>query len=337
MCHRSSFFPWGSLADTELDHQIYAWQQMGVEIHICHTQPLDANCFKMKLQERGCVLHEPMEWESVEGMHVISYCNSDFLKNVHEIHKYARSTSFVNCMTWNFPKEIAAHREGLIDFHLYQTNHGLDMVSRKLKEYSVPYRPLMVRPYFHSDYFQFHMNRDNSEFRFGRISRGDADKFNKYQLMIYESMVSPIPKHGMILGWDLRAQKKLNRVPTKFIRVYPESQISQQDFYSFCDVIILTTDTFENLPRVGFEAMASGSVLLVDKRGGWKLQVENGKTGFLCTHPDEFIYKASRLAFEPQERQDMRLAAKTKLEKEWGLASSIQSWEHVFKEWQKFR
>lgn len=30
-------------ADTELDHQIYCWQAMGVDVHVCHTGPIDAN------------------------------------------------------------------------------------------------------------------------------------------------------------------------------------------------------------------------------------------------------------------------------------------------------
>jgi len=35
-------------ADTELDHQIHCWQLMGIKVHICHTDALDANCFSMK-------------------------------------------------------------------------------------------------------------------------------------------------------------------------------------------------------------------------------------------------------------------------------------------------
>ena len=99
-------------------------------------------------------------------------------------------------MTWAFPKEIQGQNEGLIDFHLYQTRHQLDNVSKKLKDSPKPYRPLMVRPYFHKEDFPFNESRTDHEFRFGRISRGDADKYNKHQLMIYESFVSPVEKHG---------------------------------------------------------------------------------------------------------------------------------------------
>jgi glycosyltransferase involved in cell wall biosynthesis len=97
----------------------------------------------------------------------------------------------------------------------------------------------------------------------------------------------------------------------------------------------MTTDTFENLPRVGFEAMSSGSVLVVDNKGGWKVLVEDGKTGWLCNDQREFVYKASRSAFEYEETQKLRMNAKDKLIKEWGKENSSKCWENIFNEWSK--
>ena len=82
--------------------------------------------------------------------------------------------------------------------------------------------------------------------------------------------------------------------------------MTQQEFYRTCEAIIMTTDTTENLPRVGLEAMASGSILVVDNRGGWQQLVEDGVTGWLCRDDREFVYKASRCAFESEERSQMR-------------------------------
>jgi glycosyltransferase involved in cell wall biosynthesis len=96
----------------------------------------------------------------------------------------------------------------------------------------------------------------------------------------------------------------------------------------------MTTDTFENLPRVGFEAMASGSILVVDNRGGWRLEVEDGVTGWLCNDDREFVYKASRCAFEHEERDRMRVAAREKLESTWGLQAAMDSWATVFEAWE---
>ena len=184
-------------ADTELDHQIRCWQFMGIKVHICPTGPLDQNLITMKLEDRGCVYHNPLDWPSLEGLHCISFCNGDFLKHLPAIRQYARSASFVNCMTWNFPLEIDMQSRGLIDFHLYQTDHGLDKVSAALVDQGT-YRPLRFQPYFHSEEFPFCETRPQDKFRFGRISRGDAEKFGAPQLWIYETMTAPVLKEGCI-------------------------------------------------------------------------------------------------------------------------------------------
>ena len=319
-------------ADTELDHQIYCWQAMGLKVHICHTNPLDANARALRMEARNCIYHESGDWPSLEGMHCISFCNGAFLENLPEIRRYARTTTFVNCMTWNFEREIEMQSRGLIDFHLYQTDHALECVSDKLRGLGT-YRPLRFVPYFHADEFPFHDDRPRDRFRFGRISRGDANKFGIRQLWIYETMTAPVLKEGLIVGWDQRARQHFGRDPDSYIGTVPECGISQQDFYRFCEAIIMTTDTIENLPRVGFEAMSSGSVLVVDNRGGWQLQVEDGVTGWLCRDDREFVYKSSRCAFEMEERQEMRHTARKKLQDQWGLDAACESWERVFKQW----
>ena len=84
-----------------------------------------------------------------------------------------------------------------------------------------------------------------------------------------------------------------------------QREVSQQDFYRHSRIILQPTDTTENWPRIGLEAMASGSVLIVDNRGGWRQRVEHGKTGWLCGSERDFIYYASKMACEPNLRDDM--------------------------------
>ena len=320
-------------ADTELDHQIHCWQAMGFEVHVCHTGDLDTNLTSMNLEGRGCICHTPRDWASLEGMHCISFCNGEFLKALPEIREFARSTTFVNCMSWNFDEELRAQEQGLIDFHLYQTQHSFEKVSVRLQSLG-KYRPLFFRPYFHADEFPYIDDRPQDKFRFGRISRDDEGKYGPQQLWIYETMTAPVLKEGLILGWGANAERKFGRRPESYIQVMSPGALSQRAFYAQCEAIIMTTDTFENLPRVGFEAMASGSILIVDNRGGWKLQVEDGVTGWLCNDDREFVYKASRCAFEAQERSEMRVAARKFLEDHWGMQASMDSWAKVFEAWE---
>ncbi|HEX4132029.1 MAG TPA: hypothetical protein VHZ24_18495, partial [Pirellulales bacterium] len=53
-------------ADTELDHQIHCWQALGLQVHLIHTAPLDANLQAMRMEDRGCVIHEPRDWQAAE-------------------------------------------------------------------------------------------------------------------------------------------------------------------------------------------------------------------------------------------------------------------------------
>ena len=189
---------------------------MGVEVHICHTAPLDANALAMNMTQRGCTYHNSQDWASLDGLHCISFCNGAFLENLPEIRQYARSTTFVNCMTWNFKREIEMQDRGLIDFHLYQTKHGFERVSPALASLG-SYRPVLFVPYFFSDEFPFHDSRPTDKFRFGRISRGDADKYGARQLWIYETMTAPVLKEGLILGWDQRARDRFRQAPPPYV------------------------------------------------------------------------------------------------------------------------
>ena|GEM_PF-4342681 len=87
-------------------------------------QDFDNNLRAMRMEDRGCVVHTPCDWAACQGMHVISYCNGEFLKNLETIKRYAKTATFVNCMTWLFDDEREMHRRGLIDVFMYQTDHS---------------------------------------------------------------------------------------------------------------------------------------------------------------------------------------------------------------------
>ena len=110
---------------------------------------------------------------------------------------------------------------------------------------------------------------------------------------------------------------------------YGAGALTQAGFYAFCDALVMMTDTFENLPRVGMESMASGTVLIVDDRGGWQTLVENGVTGFLCKGLSDVVAAAERLASERGLMHEMASAALARLEQRWGFLAAAASWERV--------
>jgi glycosyltransferase involved in cell wall biosynthesis len=76
--------------------------------------------------------------------------------------------------------------------------------------------------------------------------------------------------------------------------------------------------------------MSSGSVLIVDDRGGWRDVVQHKQTGYLCKDQREFVYYASRAAFEPEERRQMASAARDWLDAHWGMERAKAEWSAFF-------
>ncbi|MGL5097101.1 MAG: glycosyltransferase, partial [Planctomycetia bacterium] len=124
-------------------------------------------------------------------------------------------------------------------------------------------------------------------------------------------------------------RSKIGQEPN-WIRAYPAGGFPVHEVYRHAHCIIQMTETYENLPRVGFEAMASGCVLIVDDRGGWRELVQHGQTGFLCKDQREFVYYSSRAAFERQERRLMAANARRWLEADWGLEQAKREWARFF-------
>jgi hypothetical protein len=321
-------------ASTELHHQIKLWLAMGVEVHIIPSQrqyqkePLYA-----ELVESGVIIHACNEWEVLTSEDVVmGFCNSEFLDHLPEIHARTRRTVFINCMTWLFDKEKERMAEGLIAMFLYQN----EQVRQKNMPILQALNPdpkiqfLTFSPYFDASAFPFIEQRAEDHFGCGRISRQDADKYAANTLHIYDYFVAPVMKRGLFLGFDSRSEAKIGRPYSWITTACDSSIISQQDFYKHCQIILQPSDTTENWPRIGFEAMASGSVLIVDDRGGWQQMVKHGETGFLCRHERDFIYYASKMAYEPDLRSEIAQNARLHGLELGGFEKAKESWEQVF-------
>ena len=318
-------------ADTELFDQLKVWLRMGLK---CRIIPTAEAKYPINFSHPNLVIDEIKRYSACSGKHVISYCNLDFLHDIEIIRKYAKTISWASCMCFNFKSEIEAHRKGLIDFFLYQTNHQLHNCGVNLMAVNSNYNVIPIVPYFDASNFPFVSSRP--EIKYGRISRAAPDKYSKDQFVIYHLARCNYTK-GIVLGWS----DELNNVycndyhyqyfkDNKLIDFYNQNEISAQEFYKQCGIVCMSTGTFENLPRVGFEAMASGSVLVVDNRGGWTCEVEDGVTGYLCDTSYDFIINLKKLINNPELRNSMAVKAREKLEAEHSYHASASRWNKFF-------
>lgn len=321
-------------ASTELHHQIILWRTMKLEVHIIpsHAHYKQEPLYRFLLQS-GVIIHTCNEWDAIMPDDVVlGFCNSEFLDHLSIIHQRSKRTVFINCMTWLFEKEKQRMTEGKIAMFLYQNEQvrQKNMPILQALNSSPEIQHLTFSPYFDASAFPFIEERADDHFGCGRISRQDADKYATNTLHIYEYFVAPVLKRGLFLGFDARSEAKIGRPFPWITTACDSSIISQQDFYKHCNIILQPSDTTENWPRVGFEAMASGSVLIVDDRGGWQQMVEHGKTGFLCKHERDFIYYASKMAYEPELRREISHNARLRGLELGGLESAKLSWQRVF-------
>ena len=321
-------------AGAELYHQVRVWETLGVALHFIPTQKnVRKAALHGEMTERGYVIHDAYDWAAIpEDAPVISFCNEDFLAALPEIRRRTRRTVFVNCMTWLFGKEKQAMSRGDIALFLYQNDQVRQQVVPRLRALNgdPSIRFMAFRPYFDSAAFPFIADRPSDWFGAGHISRQDEDKFSKDTWRIYEHFASPVPKRGTFLGFDARSEAKTGKPPDWVETFHDQKSLSQQEFYRRCHIVLQPTDTTENWPRVGFEAMASGSVLIVDKRGGWEQMIEHGRTGWLCESPGDFIAFATKMAWEPHYREDMAAAARERGQALGGMEASQESWRQVF-------
>lgn len=321
-------------AGAELYHQVRVWEALGVSLHFIPTQKdVRKAALYCEMTQRGHVIHDAYDWNSIpENAPVISFCNDDFLSALPEIRRRTRCTVFVNCMTWLFGKEKEAMSRGDIALFLYQNENVRRKVMPRLRALNddPSVRFMTFRPYFDASAFPFIADRPSDWFGAGHISRQDEDKFSKDTWRIYEHFASPVPKRATFLGFDARSEAKTGKPPDWVETFHDQKSLSQQEFYRRCHIVLQPTDTTENWPRVGFEAMASGSVLIVDKRGGWEQMIEHGRTGWLCESPGDFIGFATKMAWEPHYREDMAAAARERGLALGGMEASQASWRHVF-------
>jgi hypothetical protein len=323
-------------AATELHHQISVWHEIGLEVNLIPSSVgFEQEALFPEMKDRGVKIHPCNCWDILGHEDpILGFCSADFLSNLGEIRKRTKRTIFLNCMTWLFEAEKQRMASGEIAMFLYQNEDVRlkHMPELKALNPDPEVRFMTFKPYFDATKFPFIPLRESEFFGCGRISRQDTDKYSKNTLHIYEYFVSPKFKKAMFLGFDHRAEAKIGK-PYDWIRTARDQrELSQQEFYRHCEIVLQPTDTTENWPRIGFEAMASGSVLIVDNRGGWQRMVEHGKTGWLCNHERDFIYYASKMAYEPELRAEMAEAAQQRGLLLGGLEESKASWLQVMEE-----
>lgn len=318
-------------AGAELYHQIPVWQALGLEVHLIPTRNgWQTDPLYPELKKSGIVVHSTNQFDAIDkGAPILGFCSQDFLRALDFIRARTEATVFVNCMTWLFAEEKQRMSKGHIRAFLYQNEDVRKARAPELRALNRSARCKFMTfvPYFDQKKFPFIEHRTPSTFGMGRMSRQDQDKYAGNTLYIYDHVMSPRPKVGLMVGFTDKSRMKIGKPAPWIITAKDHRECSQRAFYKHCEIVLQPTDTTENWPRVGLEAMSSGSVLVVDDRGGWQRMIQHKKTGFLCKGAQDFIFYSSLMAYEPELRSEIAKNARRRGEDLASMDESKQTWK----------
>ena len=298
-------------ADTELDHMIDLWRLHGVAVHLVPTSAPDPNMVRL-CEERGCFTH-PYRDDLFRDKVLISYCNGKFLQRLPDIMSAGRPRAvlWANCMTWCFEEELKAHRAGMIDVFLFQSEFQRDSILPTLQQQR-PVRELNgYRPFFNpqsaSQRFEYRVESPSDYFGVGRVSRDDANKYAAETWMTFGKISAPLPVKAFLLGFGERGRSKCGSgsiCPWLDWMTWAPGAIPVREFFRRIHVMVHRTGgSRENWPRIVLEAWASGVPVIVDDDFGVAEMVSEGVNGFRVRSSDEASFRASQLAFDEPLRQ----------------------------------
>lgn len=321
-------------ANTEMLDQIKVWSNMGMKINVIPTKKFDIYQKDLDLTKYGCTVYPLQSFENAKNKDCIAFCNHNALRLLPDITKFSKTFTHVPCMC--VPQENEKKYQDMIDLWLFQTEINKKKTLEPLPKKNL-IQSMFVSPYFDSTNFPFIPTkyRNRCRFSFGRLSREDPLKFNRFQLWIYHTFRSLRPKLCNVVGWNDSFSQKCGNLKADWLHMFKAGTVNIQSFYRECDVFSIAADTLENFPRTTFEAMSSGSVMVADNKGGWPYQIKHGVTGFLCSTKEDFVKTMEFIAANPQIEHQIRMNAKEYVSTTFGMENATKSWEKIFNKIEK--
>jgi len=327
-------YVWGYLhqcggAGPEAGHAIELLRSRGVEVTcvlkagtdvLSTSEPrrryLDSIGVKTAENSPG-LLHDKVVW---------CWCESDLFYNLYRNEEKPALIAYWPCMnSFSIEEKVGIGRVPNLRI-LCQSDHQKKSLGRELEALGLSHELIHCQPYFNllSGWSKFrHYPKDRSRFDVLRIGRDDADKYPDNLWRIVSRFASPKPKGIHVVGWGPNGEAKLGdyRKPDHPYHGKVSGSINGHlyepdvigDMMSACHVTLMYYPWVENAPRVAFEAMASGSIVVGSNTGGMPEFISDGDSGLLCDTEEQVVYRLSELAFSPEQREALAFNANTAL------------------------
>ncbi|MFO0900419.1 MAG: glycosyltransferase [Pirellulales bacterium] len=325
-------------ADTELWHVLKLWRSHGLEVTLIPTwrTPPEWRRRCDTLGLRTCEIEGPAELASVPGLAdaiVVSFCNDEFLRRAGDLRALGCRLVWANCMTWIFTEEERHYEQyGPFDAHVFQSRFQRENLLPTLTRYGVsPAQCHLIHGALDLADFAFRPlpHAAGEEFIVGRISRADPSKFHPDTWELFAA-VPYRPFKVRVLGWSDQVQEKLGPPPSWAEALPPGGEPADQFLRSVHCLAQVNGGAQENWPRVGLEALASGTPLVVQHAWGWREMLVPEQHGLLAAEPADVPALIGRLAQNNALRGRLASAGRDRVIELTNPAELWAQWRRLF-------
>lgn len=319
-------------ADTELWHVLKLWRSRGLEVTLIptwNTLPYwRGRCDALGV--RTCEVEGPGALSTVAGLAgstVVSFCNDQFLRYAGTLRELSCRLAWAGCMTWPFTaEELHYQRHGPFDAYVFQSYFQRECLMPTLARYGVSSpQCYLIRGALDAGEFPFRpkLHATGEEFVVGRISRPDPSKFHLDTWELFAS-IPYRPLKVRVMGWSEQVEAKLGPPPAWAEVLAPSAEPTDQFLRSLHCLVQINGGSKENWPRVGLEALASGTPLVVEHAWGWREMICPDEHGLAAESAADIPRLVGRLANEPAFRSALARAGRKRLAE---LANPSELWE----------
>ena len=149
----------------------------------------------------------------------------------------------------------------------------------------------------------------DQELTIGRICTPSRRKWPRELLTFYEQLAARFPEIWWeFVGAPRDFQESLMKVCNRRCRFYEAGFEARSHLWNWDALLYHHPSLTESFGRTAAEAMRAGCIPIVDAKGGFLEQIENGKNGFLFTNDAECKDAISKI-LDPADRKSIASSA----------------------------
>jgi len=252
----------------------------------------------------------------LDGKVLWCWCQDEVFRYLALSNEKPAVFAYWPCMNWLTEKELVGLSMFPTATILCQSNFQKSKIDQLFDAYGMKNEVRVCGTYFNavSGWNNFrHESKDRSRFDVIRIGRDEPLKYAQNMWELVYRYPSPVQKGIHVVGWGQNGEAKIGDYRKEgheyfgklrgalMGHVYDPAVVS--DLLSASHVTLMYYPWEENAPRVAFEAMASGSIVVGSNSGGLPEFIDDGQTGFLCENDEQLVYRLGLLAFDYETRE----------------------------------